>query len=203
MKHYALKKELPMFPAGTEFRITKKGHLAAGDRAVYHKNDLKRHPELLEEWFDEIPEDASWEDNAIKSELAKVLIAPVDYAEGDKKHFSWEEACAIEKKLGNGWRLPTRSEWVLICEELGQKDGGLNMKTLMGNLKLGLNGADWRDGDGVCYAGGIGYYWSSTPVSDGTQAYSLVFSSTGSINPSNYYGRQSRRSVRLVMESKK
>lgn len=144
---------------------------------------------------------AYWEDNAIKSKLAKVLIAPMDYTEGSKKYFNFDEACAIEKRLGNGWRLPTRSEWALICEEFGQKDGALNAKVLIENLGLGLNGGDWHEGDGIRYAGDSGNYWSST-AGNSISSYGLYFDVTGYIYPSSHYYRRLGFSVRLVREEK-
>ena len=48
-------------------------------------------------------------------------------------------------------------------------------------------------------AGANGYYWSSTPVSNGTQAYNLNFNSTSSINPSNNNNRYNGRSVRCTL----
>lgn len=200
MKRYRLKKDLPTLQAGAVVRITKKGHLAIHGRVVYQKSELQQYPQILRDWFEELPEEINWEDNAIKSELAKVLIAAVDYVEGDKKHFTWDEACALEKKLGNGWRLPTRHEWALIVEEFGQKGGRLDAKTLIKNLGLGLNGGDWHDDDGVCFAGSYGLYWSSTPYSNGTYAYYLYFGSTTSVNPSYYSARQIGVSVRLVKD---
>lgn len=200
MQRYRLKKDLPMFKAGTVFRLTKKGGLARENYQLCQKHDIA--PEVFKEWFEEIEDEICWEDNAIRSELAKVLIAPVDYTEGDKKYFTWDEACVIEKKLDNGWRLPTRSEWALICEEFGQRNGVLNSKVLMDNLKLGMNGIDYFDGDGACSHGNCGYYWSSTPNSSASSAYSLYFN-TGtnvypSINNNRYYGL----SVRLVKDLK-
>lgn len=56
MKKYRLIKDIPKFKTGTEFRISSKGHLAHGDSMVYHKNDLEKHPEILTDWFQEIPE---------------------------------------------------------------------------------------------------------------------------------------------------
>lgn len=56
MKRYRLKNDIPKFKAGTEFRISEKGHLAHGNSLVYHKNDLKKHPEILNDWFEEIEE---------------------------------------------------------------------------------------------------------------------------------------------------
>ncbi len=48
-------------------------------------------------------------------------------------------------------------------------------------------------------AGNNGNYWSSTPVSDGSQAYNLNFSGTSTINPSNNSNRYNGRSVRCTL----
>ncbi|NBK80117.1 hypothetical protein D5272_16445 [bacterium D16-76] len=45
-------------------------------------------------------------------------------------------------------------------------------------------------------AGNEGNYWSSTPHSNGSNAYNLDFWSTGSINPSNNNNRNNGFSVR-------
>lgn len=122
-----------------------------------------------------------WNTNGKTSELAKVLIAPENYTEGDKKYFTWKEACAIEKKLNNGWRLPTRQEWTLICEEFGTKNGVL-----------------YSEENVPSYAGNVGYYWSSTPNSNSTQANLLDFHSTLPVNPSNLTNRYQGFSVRCI-----
>lgn len=53
---YRLKKDLPKYKAGTVFRMTSKGHLAVDDTMVFHKNELEKYPNILTEWFEEIPE---------------------------------------------------------------------------------------------------------------------------------------------------
>lgn len=134
----------------------------------------------------------------VVSRLAQVEIADRDYREGDRVHFTYDEALEIEKKLsGTGWRLPTRSEWVLICEEFGQKDGCLEGDTLATNLGINYNG--WYDPEDnhVYSAGFLGLYWSSTPSSSATNAYYLSFS-TSSVNPSTNLNRYTGRSLRLV-----
>lgn len=142
-----------------------------------------------------------WETNGGTSELAKVLIAPEDYVEDDKKYFTYDEACAIEKKLNNGWRLPTRQEWVLICEEFGTKGGVYDVDTLMKNLGLEKNGLLYSGDDEPSYAGNYGNYWSSTPVpSNSSYAYTLYFYGTNYINPSSSWYRYLGFSVRLVKE---
>lgn len=142
-----------------------------------------------------------WEANGGTSELAKVLIAPEDYVEGDKKHFTWDEACEIEKKLNNGWRLPTRKEWALICEEFGTKDGVYDVETLMKNLGLEKNGVLYAGDDEPSYVGDCGRYWSSTPVpSNSSYAYYPYFYGTSLIYPSYSSSRQYGFSVRLVKD---
>lgn len=96
------------------------------------------------------------------SKLAGVEIAAEDYVEGGKKHFTWDEATEAVKKLGNGWRLPTRKEWSLICEEFGcDEDGELSGGLLAKNLNLKANG--WKDYTGSLYnSGSVGNWWSST-----------------------------------------
>lgn len=150
--------------------------------------------EFIEE-AEDIPE--SWEENGIVSKIAGVIIAPEDYVEGDKKHFTFDEALEIEKKLEDGWRLPTRSEWALICEEFGQKDGKLDKSTLIHNLHLKQNGyiMDNNHYD----AGNLGYYWSSTALSS-TSAYTLYFYSN--VFPSITSARYNGLSVRCVKENK-
>lgn len=132
------------------------------------------------------------------SKLAKVEIADRNYIEGDKEYFTFDEALEVEKKLKEtGWRLPTRSEWVLICEEFGQKDGELNSKTLQSNLKLEMLG--WSNGDELidCYL--EGNYWSSTPYSSATRSYDLYFYASG-VYPSNNLNRWYGFPIRLVRD---
>ena len=133
----------------------------------------------------------------IISKSANILIASEDYVEGDKKHFTWDEAMKIGEKVGDGWRLPTRHEWALICEEFGQKDGKLDSDTLIKNIGVGSHGG--LDTSGLYTAGYGGYYWSATPHSIGNYAYNLYFYS-GYLNPSNNDDRSYGFSVRLVKE---
>lgn len=134
----------------------------------------------------------------VTSELAKVEIADKDYTEGDKIHFTYEEALEIEKKLkGTDWRLPTRSEWALICEEFGcDNDGKLNGQLLIDKLELGLNG--YVATGSLNRAGAIGYYWASTAYSPEV-AYYLGFNS-GALYPSYSHWRFYGFSIRLVRD---
>lgn len=141
-----------------------------------------------------------WEKGGIVSKLANVIIAPEDYTEDSKEHFTWDEAMAIEEKLKNGWRLPTRHEWVLIAEEFGrdtEKDefGG---KLLKEALSLNMNG--YKDCDGRIWSqGSIAYYWSRTANSS-TNAYYLYLNSSGNLYPAYINNRYYGYSVRCVKE---
>jgi len=143
------------------------------------------------------------------SKLANLEIAGEDYYEpsdedspmvvdGKKKYFTFDEAMEIEKKVGNGWRLPTRHEWVLITEEFGidTNTGKLNGYKLADNLSLRFNGFIY--GGSLGSSGSFGYYWSSTVLSS-SYAYGLHFGS-GSVDPAYYYYRDYGFSVRLVRE---
>jgi len=133
----------------------------------------------------------------IISKLANVEIAPEDYTEGDKKHFTWDEAMEAAEKVGDGWRLPTRSELVLISEEFGTDESGLfSTEKLCGKLGLGLKGL-YYNASSASSVGSGGYYWSSTAY-DSTSAYRLDFNSSyaGTRNDNKRYGF----SVRLVRD---
>lgn len=140
-----------------------------------------------------------WDKTGIRSKLTNLIIAPEDYTDGNKKYFTWDEAMELQKDLPDGWRLPTRSEWALLCEEFGQKDGELDAYTLATNLKLNRNG--WYDFEDK-YAdltGSDAYYWSSTPDSGTSYAYGLNFNAS-SVDPSNVGYRYYGQSLRLVKD---
>lgn len=179
--------------------VTKKGKLIhKGAELDLNGEDGKFYQALLNnEFIEEIPacDVIDFEKGAIRSRLTGLLIASGDYVEGDKKHFTFDEALEIEKKLKDGWRLPTRSEWVLICEEFGQKDGKLDADTLVKNLHLGRNGGIFDST--LQYAGSSGYYWSSTAYSS-ANAFYLYFGTN--VAPSSNYCRYWGFSFRCVKE---
>lgn len=138
------------------------------------------------------------------SKLAKVEIADHDYIEGNKKHFSFDEALEIEKKLkSTGWRLPTRSEWVLICEEFGRnlEIDELEGQWLQKNLGLALNGYINRYSSSPYGVGSYGFYWSRTAI-DSNYAYLLGLSSSNA-NPASSNAKYLGFSVRCVKDLRK
>lgn len=159
----------------------------------------------------------SWETTPIpvvESKLANLQVALTDYYElsdnnnatvvdGKKKYFTYDEAMEVQKKLEDrGWRLPTRSEWVLLCEEFGQDDDGLlSPKKLEENLRLIRGGHVNLSTGSLRYAGLSSYYWSATTYPNATYAYALHFTSTN-VYPSDYNARFYGFSVRLVRDKK-
>lgn len=60
MKRYRLKKDLPTFKAGDEFYLSEEGNLVFIDErplVAYSKQTLEKFPNILEDWFEEIPEE--------------------------------------------------------------------------------------------------------------------------------------------------
>lgn len=134
------------------------------------------------------------------SKLSGLEIADKDYVEGDKKYFTYDEAMEVQEKLKlTGWRLPTRKEWVLICEEFAcGDDGDLHGQLLSERLRLGLNGWQYHEDQRVRSVGGYGYYWSSV-ASSATNARYLYFDAAY-VYPSHSYYRAYGFSVRLVRD---
>lgn len=150
-----------------------------------------------------------WKPNGtIKSKLLPIEIAANDYWEasdddsdptavnGKKRYFTWDEAMAIE---AGGWRLPTRTEWMSLCIEFGEKDGDIDPSVLSKALKLERNGVILSNS--LWSAGDRGYYWSSTADSNTSDAHGLALFTTSSY-PSNSSNRLIGFSVRLVRDVK-
>lgn len=145
----------------------------------------------------------------IKSKLLPIEVATNDYweankndsdptvADGKKRYFTWDEAMGINV---DGWRLPTRAEWMGLCIEFGEKDGDINPSVLAKTLGLGKNGS--VHSGSLWYAGVDGYYWSSTAYFNTSYVYYLDVCAT-SLSPPDYsYYRYYGFSVRLVRDIK-
>ena len=64
MKRYKLKKDTPAFKAGTECYIEEAGNMVPCRGISYtivHKDQLKKNPNILTDWFEEIKESTRWE----------------------------------------------------------------------------------------------------------------------------------------------
>ncbi len=123
-----------------------------------------------------------------------------------RTYYTWEEAMAAAKQLGNGWRLPEPEEWEAL-DKLGSvwlEDGphGLPGRLFGGGLFLEAAGIRSRhSGDLV---GGVdsGHYWSSSSHSaDDISAGYLGFGS-GGVTPLNSTYRAHGLSVRCIRSVK-
>lgn len=134
------------------------------------------------------------------SKLAEIEIADKDYTEGDKKYFTFAEALEVEKKMeGTGWRLPTRHEWALICEEFANgEDDKLKPELLKKKLGLGKHGYYNPDIKKVYNPGYNANYWSRSSL-DSNYAFYLYFIDTD-VYPSSYWTRYNGFSLRLVRD---
>ena len=146
-----------------------------------------------------------WEKNGIRSKLTGLIVAPEDvdfrinqfgHEHDGKYYFTYNEAIGLEKHLPDGWRLPTRSEWVLLCEEFGNdEDGELSADRLVEKLNLKVNG---YCSDDMCYGkGSYGRYWSKS-IGYATYGYNLYFNTFGNVSPQDYSNKRYGFSVRLV-----
>lgn len=145
-----------------------------------------------------------WEEEGITSRLANVVIAPEDLTiqenGREKAFFTYDEAEKAVAKLGNGWRLPTRSEWVLIAEEFGNDPdtGKLSSKKLCKALNMELSG-DVNNSSGAAVDVGAGGFWWSSTRSDGYNMYSLYMNTTN-VSPAGYSYRSLGFTVRCVKD---
>lgn len=152
---------------------------------------------------------ARWQKDAIVSKLAGVRIAPEDVkinfgdigtVRDGNVYFTYDQALELEEKYlkPNGWRLPTRREWVLICEEFGGAgDTKEEVGKLVKALNLKQNGRFDPDDDTLYNQGARGGYWSRTADSSATLAYYFVFYASG-FNPQGYSNKGHGFSVRCV-----
>lgn len=160
--------------------------------------------EALMEPQDTAVELPTWEPKVLKkSKMLGIEIASENYWEIDedgnkKEYFTWDEAMEIQKKLPNGWRLPTRSEWAILAEEFGQDENGeLNGTKLSEALDLPLSGN--RNGGSTYDQGSYGYYWSSV-ANNNNNAYNLNLNSSD-VSPQSYGSKWLGFTVRCIAAS--
>lgn len=147
-------------------------------------------------------------EGAVKSSVLHLEVATSDYWEesdgvddfavvdGKRRYFTWQEAVNI--RVGDGWRLPTREEWAILYEEFGSGladrlslglNGWIGYNELTGSVELGLKGY-------------FGYYWSASIISIYTRSVYATAVSAREANP-DYKAEVSRKlSVRLVRDVK-
>ena len=103
-------------------------------------------------------------------------------------YYTYDEAVEAIKQLGDGWRLPTRGEFLDLddlgstwdAERKGRWFGGNHDTDHAGSLFLEATGYRHRESGALTYVGTNGYYWSSSSGCAGSiYAGSLGFSSGG------------------------
>lgn len=148
-----------------------------------------------------------WRKKGIKSDLTGLIVAPEDLvitlSDGnEKKYFTFDEAQEYTENLPDGWRLPTRNEWVLLAEEFGNDSQTGRLDPVRFKDALGLDLSGWTNMDGdLVGVGEEGDYWSST-ISAASNGYYLVFDATN-MYPANINNRLLGFPVRCVIEDGK
>lgn len=149
------------------------------DDGFWGKQEYNSLSELNEEW-----EDYEEVETTIIPELS-LEIQLEDYKQGRDATFTYNEV--MELKFEDGWRLPTRHDWVMICEAIGNTaDGALDKDKIIDELNLTED------------KNGVGGYWTSTDYSV-YHSYILSFNMTV-IDPEDYSHKNYALAVRLVRD---
>ncbi len=128
-----------------------------------------------------------------------------NYASNDAWNYSTNQPCP------SGYRLPTKAEWdgVLANNSISKTTtnwnessinygSAIHFETSSGDkvLTLPASGFRYYSNGELKERGNKGFYWSSTPYSDNSNAYSLVFYSDN--QRTDYYSRRTGYSVRCL-----
>lgn len=144
------------------------------------------------------PKEFDWEkakENLIETECG-ITLCRDDYFEGDKKHFTFDEALEIEKEAKkHGFRLPTRVDFEKLYAFYGIGEDGCNTPQRFID-ELGFSYAGYYYGASEYYVGSYGYYWSSSIYST-YYGYSLYFYSSN-ISPQYYTNKYYGFAVKFI-----
>ena len=125
-------------------------------------------------------------------------------------HYTFDNATNEVAKLGDGWRLPTRSEFEALISNCGKGEwtnqNGVNGRLFKGtgdyaSKSIFLPAAGYNTGSGRKEAGARGDYWSSTEK-NATYTYSLYFKEDDASVAVNSFGRVNGVSVLVVRDAK-
>ena len=128
-----------------------------------------------------------WEaakNNLIETECG-ITLCREDYFEGDKKHFTFDEALEIEKEAKkHGFRLPTVVDFEKLYAFYGLGEDGKNTPQRFVD-ELGFSYSGYWNGTNTSasYVGSDGYYWSASVLSTNS-GYHLNFDSSA-VYPQN------------------
>jgi hypothetical protein len=90
---------------------------------------------------------------------------------------STNDPCALE--LGNGWRIPTQSEWVNVDEDGGWTNWNGPWNSA---LKLHASGDLYYTNGSLVERGTSGYYWSDLPGGEGACTWTLTLNNSACYN---------------------
>ena len=128
------------------------------------------------------------------------------YEKDGHHYYTWHEAMEAARSVGK--RLPTREEWVALCDldstwddELkGRWFGGNHDSDHKGSLFLPAAGLRTNSSGELAYASYNGYYWSSSPHYGGNSYAGSLFFFSGFVYPLYYGNRAYGFSVRCVRD---
>ncbi len=126
-------------------------------------------------------------------------------------YYTWDQAMAAAKELGDGWRLPTAEEFKKLCdlgstwddERKGRWFGGNHYTDHEGSLFFHASGYLDYSSAALTNAGTGGNYWSSSSESSPSTVTGFLGFLSGNVYPlcSNYRGYGfSVRCVREISE---
>ncbi len=143
-----------------------------------------------------------WEaakNNLIETECG-INLCREDYFEGDKKHFTFDEALEIEKEAKkHGFRLPTVVDFEKLYAFYGLGEDGEDKPQKLVD-ELGFTYAGFYNGATLYYVGTYGLYWSSS-IYNTYSSYNLSFD-TSNVGPQNLNSKLSGLAVKFVYDEK-
>lgn len=184
-------------------RNKKTGEIIEWENPLQYKLGKEYHSikEFVEDWEDCKPE-FDWKkakENLIETDCG-ITLCRDDYTEGDKKHFTFDEALEIEKEAKkHGFRLPTVVDFEKLYAFYGLGEDGKDTPQRFKD-ELGFTDAAQRRTIVVASVGTYGYYWSSSIYST-DYSYILLFN-TSNVSPQDYDGKYFGFAVKFIYDEK-
>lgn len=131
-------------------------------------------------------------------------LAVGGYEKDGHHYYTWHEAMEAARSVGK--RLPTREEWVALCdlgstwdaERKGRWFGGNHDSDHKGSLFLPAAGLRSYNSGELANTSSNGYCWSSSPYYGGNNGAGCLYFYSGYVSPLNNSGRAYGFSVRCV-----
>ena len=128
------------------------------------------------------------------------------YEKDGRHYYTWQEAIDAARSVGK--RLPTREEWVALCdlgstwddERKGRWFGGNHDSDHKGSLFLPAAGLRNNNSGELANTSSCGYYWSSSPYYGGDNSAGNLYLGPGNVSPIHFSNRAYGFSVRCVRD---